>query len=525
MVARAGPVTALRPLGFSAAALVLVLIGGSVVAVLVRAEGGFSLAPQDWAALRFTVLQAALSALCSVVLAVPVARALARRRFAGRGVLVTLMGAPFILPVIVAVLGLVMVFGRAGWVSDLLGVFGIAPLNIYGLKGVVLAHVFFNLPLATRLILQGWLAIPAERFRLAASLGAGPRDIARLLERPMLRAVLPGTVMVIFLICTTSFAVALALGGGPRATTVELAIYQAFRFDFDLGRAAVLALLQLALSAVAAMVALWVAVPSDASGGLDRTVERWDATRTGLRVMDTGLIVLAALFLLLPLLAIALRGLPQIAALDAAVWAAAWRSLWVAGVSVIVTLALALPLALTIADLRARPRVARGVEIVVYLAVATSPLVIGTGLFLLIFPFADPVALALPVTALVNGVMALPFALRAMVPAATETEARFGRLAASLGLTGTARLRLLTLPRLRRSLGFSAALAAALSLGDLGVITLFADPGEATLPLLLYRLMAGYQMDAAAGVALLLLALSLGVFWLLDRGGRVDAEV
>jgi thiamine transport system permease protein len=56
------------------------------------------------------------------------------------------------------------------------------PPTIYGPQGVVLAHVFFNLPLATRLILQGWLAIPAERFRLAAALGFGPARVFRGME-------------------------------------------------------------------------------------------------------------------------------------------------------------------------------------------------------------------------------------------------------------------------------------------------------------------------------------------------------
>ena len=141
--------------------------------------------PSDWAALRFTVLQALLSALFSVVLAVPVARALARRKFRGRGLLVTLMGAPFILPVIVAVIGLLAVFGRAGIVNQALGGIGLPPVQIYGLHGVVLAHVFFNLPLATRFLLQGWQGIPSERFRLAASLGFGPSDVFRQLEMPM----------------------------------------------------------------------------------------------------------------------------------------------------------------------------------------------------------------------------------------------------------------------------------------------------------------------------------------------------
>jgi thiamine transport system permease protein len=55
-------------------------------------------------------------------------------------------------------------------------------VSVYGLQGVVLAHVFLNLPLATRMILQGWQALPAERFRLAQSLGFGPREIFRHLE-------------------------------------------------------------------------------------------------------------------------------------------------------------------------------------------------------------------------------------------------------------------------------------------------------------------------------------------------------
>jgi thiamine transport system permease protein len=78
-------------------------------------------------------------------------------------------------------------------------------INIFGLHGVVLAHVFYNLPLATRILLQGWAAIPAERFRLAASLGFGPQASFRQLEWPMLREMAPGAFLVIFLICLTSF--------------------------------------------------------------------------------------------------------------------------------------------------------------------------------------------------------------------------------------------------------------------------------------------------------------------------------
>jgi thiamine transport system permease protein len=71
-------------------------------------------------------------------------------------------------------------------------------------------------------------------------------------------------------------------------------------------------------------------------------------------------------------------------------------------------------------------------------------------------------------------------------------------------------------------LGFAGGLAAALSMGDLGVIVLFAGSEGATLPLQVYRLMAAYRMGDAAAAALLLLALSLLLFWAFDRGGRGD---
>ena len=138
---------------------------------------------------------------------------------------------------------------------------------------------------------------------------------------------------------------------------------------------------------------------------------------------------------------------------------------------------------------------------------------------------ANPLELALPVTAIVNAAMSLPFVLRALLPPVKSTLEDYGRLSASLGMDGPAYLRHVLLPRIRKPLGFGAGLAGALSMGDLGVIALFGSPDGGTLPLALYRLMGSYRMEDAAGAAVLLLALSLAVFWAFDRGGRADAEV
>ncbi|MFM2357126.1 MAG: hypothetical protein RLZZ528_2862, partial [Pseudomonadota bacterium] len=103
---------------------------------------------------------------------------------------------------------------------------------------------------------------------------------------------------------------------------------------------------------------------------------------------------------------------------------------------------------------------------------------------------------------------------------ARRAESDVARLSASLGRSGAARLRVVTLPLLRAPLGFAAGLTAALSAGDLGVIALFADPARPTLPLYVQQLMGAYRMHEASGAALVLLLIALFLFLLFDRWGR-----
>ena len=225
--------------------------------------------------------------------------------------------------------------------------------------------------------------------------------------------------------------------------------------------------------------------------------------------------MLAALFLLWPIMAVTVQGLPRIPSLPPEVWTAALRSVVMALISAGLALAMCLTLALAIARGRAAWIEAAGM-----LPIIASPLVLGTGLFILLRGWFSTDALALPVTVAINAIMALPFGLRALIPAAQALREDYGRLADSLDMRGLARLRHLTLPRLARPLGFAGGLAAALAMGDLGVITLFATD-QPTLPLKLYQLMGSYRMTDASACAVLLMAISFALFWLFDRGGRL----
>lgn len=504
-----------RALPLILSGLIATLVLGTALVLALQADS-FTLRPADWAALTFTLKQAALSALVSTLVAIPLARALTRRRFPGRGAMIALMGAPFLLPTVVAVVGMLAVYGRNGIVNQVLALLNLPPVSIFGLQGVVLTNVFFNLPLATRILLNGWSAIPSERFRLAETLGLPPSVTFRHIELPMLRDLLPGAFVVIFLLCMSSFVISLTFGGGPKATTLELALYQALRFDFDLGRAALLAGLQFAVCAIAVGVAARFTLPAGLGQGLDR--ESGVATRDGWRlVTDATLLVTVAIFLCLPLLMVIGPGVKGLWSLPASVWQAALRSLIVAVVSACLATGLALTLALAVARGAGG---GRGIDLAAMLPLSASGLVLGTGLFLVLRPFAQPEALALPVTIMVNATIALPFLYRLILPEARALHAGYDRLCATLNLQPTARLRHVTLPRLARPLGLGAGIAAALSMGDLGVIALFAGDNSATLPLMVQRLAGAYRMEQAAAASLLLVCASFTLFWLCDLGGR-----
>ena len=159
-------------------------------------------------------------------------------------------------------------------------------------------------------------------------------------------------------------------------------------------------------------------------------------------------------------------------------------------------------------------------ELVATLGIAVSPLVLGTGLFLIVRPYVNPFDIAVPVTLCVNALMSLPFVLRILRPEVETTQRNFANLSEALGLGPWAKLRWVLLPRLKRPIGFAAGLTAALSMGDLGVIALFGGADKATLPLKLYQLMGSYRMDEAASAAILLLFISVGLFWIFEKWGQ-----
>lgn len=482
---------------------------------------------------RFTLWQALLSTVLSVLPGIFVARALARLpAFPGRGAIVWLFGVPLALPAIVAALGVLALLGRAGIFADVLSTLtGDDWPGIYGLSGILVAHVFFNMPLAARMFLEAFSAIPADHRRLEAQLGMSSWSAWRLVEWPAVRAALPGVAMLVFMLCITSFTIVLLLGGGPAATTLEVAIYQALRFDFDPGRAVTLTFVQLFLTGV--VVAVAARLGAQIAGEAFLSV----SGRTGLFTSGTeklvNAVILAAGFLFVagPMAAIVLAGLDaDLMRLlgEASVRNAAVTSLVLALLAASLSVALSVSLVMARRALELRRGRLRSPGILermtdqgAALVLVIPPIVIGAGWFVLLRQSGAGVFAIAPVMVVaVNAIMAMPFAMRAIRPAYDSASARHERLCAQLGISGFARLRLIDWPPLRRPLATAFAFAMALSLGDLGVIALFGSENVQTLPYLLLQRMSAYRTQDAAGVALMLGALCFALMMFADWASR-----
>ncbi|MDQ2634718.1 MAG: thiamine/thiamine pyrophosphate ABC transporter permease [Pseudomonadota bacterium] len=521
--------------GIVALAGIALLIGGAFAGLLVEGLRDLSgaVAAFDPYLVRiawFTLWQALLSTALSVAPAILVARALSRHpHFPGRALILRLFALPLALPAIVVALGILALLGRAGYLAmPLTALTGGTWPGIYGLSGILVAHVFFNLPLATRFFLEALDTLPADQWRLASQLGMGPTASFRLIEWPALRSALPGTAGLVFMLCITSFTIVLTLGGGPAATTLEVAIYQALRFDFDPARAVTFTVLQIALTALVMLVLTRLGANAALDASLPVAPRKFVTIRPLEATLNTAFILLALIFVAGPVVATVVAGLaadfPKLAG-DAAVQRATMTSIVLAILSAFLSVAIALSLAAARQAL-ARRRATR-TSLLESLAgtgagfvLVVPPIVIGAGWFVLL-RHSDFLFAAAPVmVATVNAVMAMPFAIRAIRPAYDAAGERNDRLCAQLGIAGWNRARLVDWPVLRRPIATGFAFAMALSLGDLGVIALFGSDQVQTLPYLLLARMGSYRTDDAAGLALLLGLLCLVLVFFADRLGK-----
>jgi thiamine transport system permease protein len=196
----------------------------------------------------FTLWQAMLSTLLTLILAMPGAYVFARYRFPGQEFLRALTTIPFVLPTIVVANAFTALFGPRGLVNEGLMALlqlGEPPIQFQHSIGLILlAHIFYNYTLVIRLVGGFWANLNPELVEAGQMLGASPWRAFWHITLPLLGPVVAAAALLIFIFSFTSFGVVLILGG-PRFATIEVEIYRQAVNLFNLPIAGALSLIQI----------------------------------------------------------------------------------------------------------------------------------------------------------------------------------------------------------------------------------------------------------------------------------------
>ncbi len=485
--------------------------------------------------LKFTFFQATLSTLLSLFFGILISWSMFHfRTFPFRDTLVALFSSALVLPSIVVVLGIISVFGKHGWLNDLLGIlFDKNPGGyIYGLGGILFAHVYFNASYASRVFYDAFFSIPLQRYKVAKTLGLNIWQRFYYVEFPNLKSYIYGLSSTIFLLCFSSFVIVLILGGNPSYNTLEVAIYEALKFDFDIPLSIKLSFLQIFIS----LIILFFVSRSYSTNNTSLEKYKkiyWIESKKELILHGIVITIFSFLFLM-PLISVVVDGARAefLKLFNEKGFINAFKtSIFVAFLSSLFTLSLSLILSfskssLVLNNLQNKKTIYKISEKIITLSssvyLIVPSIVLGVGFFLL----SRDISLSLHLTAFIalifaNTLLSLPFAFNAVYPQVYMVMSKYNKVLKTLGISLFSKAFYVYLPNLKAQIIYTVALSFSFSLGDLSIIALFGDKDMATLPWYLYEKMGSYRTNDASGIALVLLVLVLSLFIITLKASRV----
>ncbi|MDO5495881.1 MAG: iron ABC transporter permease [bacterium] len=524
-------------------------VAGLVGRGFVPEGGGFDLAPlievlnrpRTLRVIGQTVTQALVGTAAALILGIPGAYLLYRKRWRGRNLLRAIVTVPFVLPSVVVGVAFRALLADSG------------PLGFLGLDGtfwaIVLALVFFNYSVVVRTVGGMWARLDPRAAEAASVLGAPPWRVFRDVTLPALGPAIASAAAIVFLFCSTAYGVVMVLGGLRRGT-VETEIYlQTVQF-LDLRAAAVLSVVQL----VMVVLALWVA--GRARTASERALGIRPVSTAPLRLRGPGsdgdraaLVITAAVvggLLITPIAHLVIRSL-QVAGgwgignyvnlgstgagspLNVTVWEALGNSVRTAAVATLIAVALGVIVSVVLSR---RPvswagRRALGLfDAAFMLPLGVSAVTVGFGfLITLDRPPLDLRSSAILVP-IAQAVVALPMVVRMVLPVLRAIDPRQREAAAVLGASPARVFASVDAPYLVRSLGLATGFAFAISLGEFGATSFLARPETATLPVVIFRLIGrpgAENFGMAMAACVILAALTALVMGVAERL-RIDAQ-
>ena len=472
-----------------------------------------------WSILGFSLKQAGLSALLSVLLAWPIARALYYSpNLPFRSSFLSLCILCFVMPAFVLVTGLVVLLGRSGLLAAGLW----EGWNLYGLQGILIAHVYLNMPFAIRVFYQQMNNIPDTSWKLAAQLKFTAWQRFRWVEWAVVKTAFLRLFGFIAVLCFNSFAVVLIFGGGPQITTLEVAVFQALKYDFNIPDALALSWVQFGMTSLLyVMVSRWGSVNWLSA---DTASKRWIPQGSSLtKLWNSALYIVVWCVLLMPLLAL----IPGIAEMN---WQTFnWQSLikptevslvlglLSATLALVIAYGVLIPLRQSVIDKRpSRQLIYEWLGIHTLLAPA---MVLSVGLYVFLLTRIDLENWGMLFVFLLNAVIIVPFAVQHLRPRLLQFDQQYYRLAESLKLTGWGRFKV-ELPWLKGTLLFSFSLVLLFAMGDVAIFAIFGDEDWMTLPWLIYRYAGTYRMAEASLASAILLIICAFIVVYFERSRR-----
>lgn len=449
----------------------------------------------------WTIFQAAFSVLLTTIIAIPIAWALAHYQFFARKWVLRLLMLPFIMPTLVAAMGILALFGESGFLWQ--GWQDTPYLLLYG-------NVFFNLPVMIRAAYQGLNQVPANRLAAARVLGASAWQQFWQVQLPQMKAWLAGGACLVFLYCFSGFGLALILGG-HRYATVEVEIYQLIAYELDMARAAVLVWFVLLITAASALLYTLFSRHAIASTVQHKLPEK---PQSYVQKLFLGMVLtLLGLCCVLPLLAIIVRAMLAFSAwpvlLEEETLTAIFNTLRFTFSAVLLSALLGLAHA-------AAARQFAWVRTLAFLPFMVSPVCLAFGVLLLYPEYTDHSLLLISLYTL----SAYPFVTKDVLAAWDALPNRYIAAARILGASPFQTMHCVVLPLLRPALRRGLTLAAATGIGEFAATLFLSRPEWTTLTTLIYTYFGrvGVENNEKAMVlTFVLLLLSIGIFMLLDE--------
>jgi len=196
-----------------------------------------------------TLALALLTATTTTGLGLAFALVATRTGFRAKRVLRLLTVLPIITPPFVIGLGLILIFGRAGFVNQLMEwAFAVPPSRwIYGLPGVWLAQTFAFTPVAFLVLIGVVEGVSPSLEEASQTLRAGRWETFRRVSLPLMRPGLANAFLIGFIESIADFGNPIVLGGNFSVLSTEI-FFSIVGAQLDQGRAAALGLILLAFA-------------------------------------------------------------------------------------------------------------------------------------------------------------------------------------------------------------------------------------------------------------------------------------